>query len=85
MEQDANPPAPDGLSEEERRRRADPNHWFNDHEDNRRRIQYDRELYEGKHGGNVLAAMKKMAERGQTTVTINGKEYPTLTPEYFES
>jgi len=79
MEPDANPPVTDELSEEERRRRADPNHWFNDHEDNRRRVQYDQELYEGKHGGDVLEAMRRMAARGQTTVTINGKEYPAAT------
>ena len=63
------------LSEEEIRWRADPNHWFNDQEDNRYWEQHDRDLMAGRCGAEVLEEIRRMEEAGQTTVTINGREY----------
>ena len=72
------------LSEEEIRWRADPNHWFNDQEDNRYWEQYDRELMAGMHRGEAWEAARRMEEAGQTTVTINGREYPAATTADLE-
>ena len=67
------------LSEEELRRRSDPDHWFNDLEDNRRLVEEDREMMAGLRSGEVWEAARRMEEAGQTTVTINGREYPAGT------
>lgn len=69
------------LSEEELRQRSDPNHWFNDLEDNRRWVEEDREMMAGLRSGEVWEAARRMEEAGQTTVTINGREYPAATRE----
>ena len=67
------------LSEEELRVRSDPDHWFNDLEDNRRWVEEDREMMAGLRSGEVWEAARRMEEAGQTTVTINGREYPAGT------
>ena len=67
------------LSEEQLRQRADPNHWFNDYEDNRRWVEEDREMMAGQCNGEVWEAARCMEERGQTTVTINGRVVPAGT------
>ena len=67
------------LSEEELRRRSDPNHWFNDLEDNRRWVEEDREMMAGLRSEEVWEAARRMEAAGQTTVTINGREYPAGT------
>ena len=73
------------LPEHIRRWRRDPNHWFNDQEDNRYWEQYDRELMAGMHGEKLLEEVLRMEESGQTTVTIYGREYPALTTAVLES
>ena len=72
------------LSEEEIRWRADPNHWFNDQEDNRYWEEDDRELMAGRRGAEVLEEIRRMEEAGQTTVTINGREYPAAVRSNIE-
>ena len=67
------------LSEEELRVRSDPNHWFNDLEDNRRWVEEDMEMMAGLRSGEVWESARRMEEAGQTTVTINGREYPAGT------
>ena len=67
------------LSEEKLRERADPNHWFNDYEDNRRLEEEDREMMAGTHRGEALEAARRMEERGQTTVSIKGWVFPAVT------
>ena len=69
----------DPLSEEELRVRSDPNHWFNDLEDNRRLVEEDREMMAGLRSEEVWEAARRMEAAGQTTVTINGREYPAGT------
>ena len=69
----------DPLSEEELRVRSDPNHWFNDLEDNRRLVEEDREMMAGLRSEEVWEAARRMEAAGQTTVTINGREYPAVT------
>ncbi len=72
------------LSEEEIRWRSDPNHWFNDQEDNRYWEEYDRDLMAGRRGAEVLEEIRRMEEAGQTTVTINGREYPAAVRSNIE-
>ena len=72
------------LPEHIRRWRHDPDHWFNDREDNRYWEQYDRELMAGMHRGEAWEAARRMEEAGQTTVTINGREYPAATTADLE-
>ena len=72
------------LSEEEIRWRADPNHWFNDREDNRFWEEYDWDLMADRRGAEVWEAARRMEEAGQTTVTINGREYPAATTADLE-
>lgn len=72
------------LPEHIRRWRHDPNHWFNDQEDNRYWEQYDRELMAGMHGEKLLEEILRMEEAGQTTVTINGREYPAAVRSNIE-
>ena len=67
------------LSEEELRVRSDPDHWFNDLEDNRRLVEEDREMMAGLRSEEVWEAARRMEAAGQTTVTINGREYPAGT------
>ena len=72
------------LSEEEIRWRADPNHWFNDQEDNRYWEEDDREMMAGRRGAEVWEEIRRMEEAGQTTVTINGREYPAAVRSNIE-
>ena len=72
------------LPEHIRRWRADPNHWFNDQEDNRFWEEHDREMMAGLHRGEAWEAARRMEEAGQTTVTINGREYPAATTADLE-
>ena len=67
------------LSEEKLRERADPDHWFNDYEDNRRLEEEDREMMAGLRSGEVWEAARRMEERGQTTVSIKGRVFPAGT------
>ena len=72
------------LPEHIRQWRDDPNHWFNDQEDNRYWEEYDRDLMAGRRGAEVWEAARRMEEAGQTTVTINGREYPAATTADLE-
>ncbi len=72
------------LPEHIRRWRDDPNHWFNDQEDNRYWEQHDRDLMAGRCGAEVLEEIRRMEEAGQTTVTINGREYPAAVRSNIE-
>ena len=72
------------LPEHIRKWRDDPNHWFNDQEDNRYWEQHDREMMAGLHRGEAWEAARRMEEAGQTTVTINGREYPAATTADLE-
>ena len=72
------------LSEEKLRERADPDHWFNDYEDNRRLVEEDREMMAGLRSGEAWEAARRMEERGQTTVSIKGRVFQAGTVAFLE-
>ena len=72
------------LSEEELRVRSDPNHWFNDLEDNRRLVEEDREMMAGLRSEEVWESARRMEAAGKKTVTIKGRVFPAGTVAFLE-
>ena len=64
------------LSEEELRRLSDPDHWFNDLEDNRRWEEEDRQLTPDRCWEEAWEGARRTEKRGQTTYSINGWVVP---------